>query len=139
MIEYTLGFVFSEDLIDVLLIKKSRPEYQKGKFNGLGGKLNDNEVPLDGMIREFKEESGVDFNGFRKFGTIKGDEFTIHLFTGVTNDIYLHKKKTDEGNLWEVEVNRLDRYKIMPNLAWLVPLAKECLSNNSEMEFIIRE
>jgi 8-oxo-dGTP diphosphatase len=43
----------------VILIRKNRPDFQKGKWNGIGGKLEANESPLDAMVREFREETGI--------------------------------------------------------------------------------
>lgn len=54
---YVLGFLFSEDGSRVLLIWKNRPAWQAGKLNGIGGKIEDGEQPLDAMKREFVEET----------------------------------------------------------------------------------
>lgn len=53
-----LGFGVSSDG-GVVLIKKNRPEWQKGRFNGLGGKVKAAESMPDAMSREFQEECGV--------------------------------------------------------------------------------
>lgn len=57
MIEYVLGFAFYKD--KVILIKKNRPEFQKDKLNGIGGKIEKNEDAIGAMVREFKEETGI--------------------------------------------------------------------------------
>ncbi len=59
MKEYVIGFVFDEFKEQVLLILKERPEWQKGKYNGLGGLIEENESPKQAMIRECKEECGL--------------------------------------------------------------------------------
>lgn len=53
---YCVGFGYYGDC--VVLVKKERPEWQKGFLNGVGGKLEKNESPLEAMIREFFEETG---------------------------------------------------------------------------------
>ena len=58
MIQYVLGFAFNETKEKVALIKKLKPDWQKGKFNGVGGKLEPEELPMEAMVREFKEETG---------------------------------------------------------------------------------
>lgn len=58
--KYVLGIVLNFEANKILLISKKRPSWQAGLFNGIGGKLNHAEAPLDGMIREFKEETGLD-------------------------------------------------------------------------------
>lgn len=55
--EYCVGFAFYKD--KVVLIKKNRPDFQKGKLNGIGGSLEGDEDPVSAMVREFKEETGI--------------------------------------------------------------------------------
>ena len=57
MKRYVLGFYFDGDR--VLLINKTKPEWQRGKLNGLGGTVESGEAPILGMVREFREESGL--------------------------------------------------------------------------------
>jgi 8-oxo-dGTP diphosphatase len=37
---YVLGFMFSSDHSEVALIRKRKPEWQRGKLNGIGGKCD---------------------------------------------------------------------------------------------------
>jgi 8-oxo-dGTP diphosphatase len=60
MISYVVGFMFSEYCNEIALIKKKRPEWQKGRLNGIGGHIEKNEVPHDAMYREFEEEAGIE-------------------------------------------------------------------------------
>lgn len=55
---YVCGFAYCEG--DVLLIRKNRPEWQAGKMNGIGGKIEHAEGIRSAMAREFKEECGID-------------------------------------------------------------------------------
>lgn len=66
---YVCGFMCSYDLNRFLLIRKTHPEWQKGKLNGIGGKIEKKEQlvgdvwltesPFEAMIREFHEETGI--------------------------------------------------------------------------------
>ena len=57
--QYVMGLIF--DTTDrILLIKKKRPSHQVGKWNGLGGKVEDNETIARAMTREAKEEADLD-------------------------------------------------------------------------------
>lgn len=73
---YVCGFLLSWDLQEFLLIRKMKPEWQKGKLNGIGGKIEPKhlimtnmehpeddkylmETPQEAMIREFHEETGI--------------------------------------------------------------------------------
>lgn len=58
MRNYVLGFVFSPDLREVYLIRKNRPEWQRGLLNGIGGKIEQGETDAAAMHREAFEESG---------------------------------------------------------------------------------
>lgn len=60
MKRYVLGFAFNSDYTEVALIKKNRPDWQKGKYNGIGGKVEEGEPEILAMVREFKEETGIE-------------------------------------------------------------------------------
>jgi 8-oxo-dGTP pyrophosphatase MutT (NUDIX family) len=89
--QYVLGFAFSEDLEYLLLIEKKRPKWQAGKLNGIGGKIDDNEEPLDAMVREFKEETTISIPPFRwkEYGHIAGPNYHVALFTAPCPDLEL--------------------------------------------------
>jgi 8-oxo-dGTP diphosphatase len=57
--KYVCGFAFSPNHTLVYLIRKKRPTWQAGKLNGIGGKVNIGESPIQAIVREFKEECGV--------------------------------------------------------------------------------
>ena len=59
MKHYVVGFLFSDDRKKVVLIEKTHPGWQKGKWNGIGGHIEEGELPKDAMQREFNEEAGV--------------------------------------------------------------------------------
>ena len=59
MKKYTVGFIFNKDLSKVLLIHKTKPEWQAGRINGIGGKVEDGEEYVDCMVREAEEETGI--------------------------------------------------------------------------------
>ena len=60
MKEYVVGFAFDGEG-NVALIEKTKPAWQRGRFNGIGGKIevDQREKPVDAMSREFFEETGV--------------------------------------------------------------------------------
>ena len=67
MARYVVGFMFSTDMKQVLLIEKKRPDWQRGKLNGIGGKVEDGENFYTAMSREFFEETGLRFDGWKFF------------------------------------------------------------------------
>lgn len=57
MQHYVLGFIFSRNKEKILLVKKKRPEWQAGRWNGIGGKIKEEDTsPLAAMWRECSEE-----------------------------------------------------------------------------------
>lgn len=71
-IKYVLGFMFDRKLKRVALINKTKPSFQVGKLNGVGGKVNEGESCIDAMVREFEEETGTitDTNNWKEFAEI---------------------------------------------------------------------
>lgn len=132
--EYVLGFAFSRNKDDIMLIKKQKPEWQSGLYNAIGGKINDNETPVQAMKREFKEETGVfineksadaTFNGWQQFATIYVNEHTIYCFRAFTNLIY----QCTTNEVEEVSVHKVKmsvHYNTMiQNLKVLIPMAAD--------------
>lgn len=56
---YVCGFMLDTDLRRVLLIEKKRPDWQLGRLNGVGGKIEPGETPREAMAREMWEETGL--------------------------------------------------------------------------------
>ena len=59
---YVAGFLFGRKYIFpyVLMVQKLKgPEVLHGKWNAIGGKIEEGELPLDAMHREFQEEIGI--------------------------------------------------------------------------------
>lgn len=107
--QYVLGFI--TDGHRVLLIKKNRPENQVGLYNGIGGKVNDNELPLDAMIRESKEETNLDIKDWVKIETFDypSDNIVLHLYQAYVSKKYITKYKTMTD-----EVVRIFKIKNLP-------------------------
>mgnify|MGYP001610855211 CR=1 FL=1 len=55
---YCLGYVLNDEATEVVVVKKLKPAFQKGKLNGIGGKVEDGETSIFAMEREFQEETG---------------------------------------------------------------------------------
>src|SRR6185312_1913393 len=97
MKNYVVGFAFNDN--HVLLIEKKRPNWQKGLLNGLGGHIEDNEHPIDAMIREFEEECGISSNNsdWEQFAIMKGEDWICYCFRSRNMfDLAPAKKTTDE-------------------------------------------
>src|SRR4051812_11431974 len=55
-------------------------DYHQGKWNGLGGKCEIDESPLDAALREVKEESGIVLNEsqIKALGVLQFPNFKAH-------------------------------------------------------------
>jgi 8-oxo-dGTP diphosphatase len=139
---YVLGFIFTPDFSKVLLIHKNRPEYQKGKLNGLGGKIEQGETEIQAMVREIREESGLQIleKEWKRIGEMNGKDWNVTVFachyTGKPTDAL---DATDETVEW-IEVQNLPK-NVMENLPWLIPLSINVLQHmnivNSSITYII--
>jgi len=122
---YVVGFLFSLDILakdtKVALIEKQKPEWQKNRFNGIGGKVEDGENPLEAMTREFKEETGALIIDWRPFCEYfwRGD--IIYFFESHGDLSKLESKEIEQIKI--VKVCEVGNYPIIINLRWLIPLA----------------
>ena len=115
--QYVIGFLFRNG--DVALIQKKRPDWQKGKLNGIGGHIEQGETPLEAMIREFNEEAGKLISRWDQYCTMNYPDVDVHCFRLFGN--YSVTTKTDEVVSW-YPIEAIPSNAI-PNLHWLIPLA----------------
>jgi 8-oxo-dGTP diphosphatase len=68
----TLGYVLSDDGRSVLMVhRNARPtDHAFGKYNGLGGKMEAGEDIAACMVREIREEAGIEVLSLRFRGTL---------------------------------------------------------------------
>lgn len=133
--KYVLGFAFDRNGDNLVLIEKQRPEWQAGKLNGIGGKIEpEDSSPNAAMIREFKEETGVEtfiggLYGWHHFATmifnkdILGGEAKVFCFKMQSNNIYQCKSTTDEL-VFKMSVSDVLKKPLMQNVPILISLAK---------------
>lgn len=124
MMRAVCGFYFSENREHIVLIRKKRPDWQAGSYNGVGGKIEDTEFAKDAMRREFLEETGVDVENWEPFCVLNDEkhEFEVTYYRAFGSNLADCKTVTDE----EVEVCQVAAVFSMPvvhNLSWLVPMA----------------
>lgn len=129
---YCLGFAFFPNG-DCVLIKKSKPAWQKGRWNGVGGKIEDGEDSHAAMSREFKEETGVltDWCQWKLFTVMRFTDVRVFCFVTKLNETDKPRTTTEE----EVSiVSPHERYNTLENLEWLVPMARNFLNDPESNE-----
>src|SRR5690242_8153539 len=102
--EYVVGFAL-DNFGRVALIRKNRPDWQKGSLNGIGGHIEQGETAYAAMVREFQEETGVEIRDWSKFVVMDFPGARIHFYRVWVEDLHLLglKTMTDE----EVEIRRI--------------------------------
>lgn len=124
MIKYSCGFLFRHNR--VLLVRKTHPEWQSGLLNGIGGRINDNETPVDGMRREFLEETTLPIEDWDHFATEIGRDYMCYFFRArqefPKGVVPQHNDKREKLEWFDADVQPFRR-GIVGNLQWLVPMA----------------
>lgn len=136
MKEWVLTFLFDGSKQNVLLIKKERPEFQKGLLNGIGGSVEPYETYVDAAVRELKEEANIDISGFdlTKIGSFgDGRSWRVVMFKGRWDGEF--SSLTDE-QVVKIPVKDLQNMNKMSNLDWMIPL---CLDEKMGVEYRLSE
>lgn len=114
-----MGFAFCRDKW-LGVLKRKGPRILHGKWNGIGGKLESGEIPLDCMIREFAEEVGPKLD-WEACGLFTIDSIAkIYVFRADYGDNSI-PERNDVG---EVIDWRCDCNGVAYNLHWLIPLVQ---------------
>lgn len=80
----TLGYIYKDHQYLMLFRNKKENDINEGKWVGIGGHLEEGETPIECMIREAKEETGLEitnpiYRGEIKFTSNDYSEI-MHLF-----------------------------------------------------------
>jgi hypothetical protein len=149
---YVLGFMF-DSADNVLLIRKQRPDRQKGFLNGIGGKLLAKEHYEVAMCREFEEETGYFTmpNEWKLFAELSGKNFAVNCYymkvttiTGLMMSGRLKSTTDEEIGAYHIDYvlssNRA-HYKnsTVPNLPWLIAMARSFDTGETCKLFQVKE
>lgn len=104
MKKFVVGIVFDLNLQNILLIKKNRPSRMAGLFNGIGGKVEEDETFDEAMEREATEEAGLSGLLWKRGPKISVDDlYVVRFYYAVMPGPIVYQQKTDE----ELYVNAL--------------------------------
>lgn len=132
---YCVGLAFTKGFNYVTLVRKTHPEWQAGRWNGVGGKLEAGESPLEAMRREFAEECSLDVVDWDLFAVLGGLDDTARrwevsfFWTFIRGDNWSPSRNfglTEE----RVEVmpidwlNRSHPFSTIDNIPFLIEIAK---------------
>jgi 8-oxo-dGTP diphosphatase len=150
---YCAGFMFMpralghDNSTRVILIEKNRPDWQKGKLNAVGGRLDEGETPAQAMVREFNEETGIVTveSHWREFCLLdhRSADGLVHFFSAHwRSEMGFARSMTDE-NIHVVDIKKPKHGdpEWMRNLDWLIPMAldtSEVVANVVDMSVPLR-
>jgi 8-oxo-dGTP diphosphatase len=134
MKQYTVSFIFTPDLAEVLLVHKLAPEWQVGMLNGVGGKIEPDETALDCIVREVKEETDLTtlHDKWIHFCTMSGTEWHLEVFTYVYDGLPEDAITAGKEQIEWFDVNHLPE-NVIYNLRWLIPLSIEMIRNKNNL------
>lgn len=122
---YVVGFVLDNQENTALLIKKTKPDWQKGRWNGIGGKIEVGEKPHEAMVREFWEETGVETDEGEWLRVFElndpGCVLYTYFFIGTEErirEVMTTAKTTTEEQVKVVPMVDLNRWNAIHNLPW---------------------
>jgi len=138
MTPYVLGFGFYKwpGGLQVALIEKKKPDWQKGKLNGIGGKIELNESPIDAMVREFKEETDLSFSDWKLFCQSYDDKnYYVYCYSGFLTE----EPTTTTDEVVGIYSVQFLPSNVMPNLRWLIPMASSFDHGERADQFVVKE
>lgn len=82
----TLCYIEKDDKYLMLYRNKKKDDLNEGKWIGIGGKIEDNETPLECVVREIKEETGLNaidpvLQGLVSFSYNDNESEYMYLYT----------------------------------------------------------
>lgn len=124
--KYVAGLLFSEDKGRVCLILKNKPEWQAGKFNAIGGKIEGSELPKKAMEREFLEETGILISASRWRDwmnlTDRRNYIVSFQYAYATEDELRGVRQMESEKPSVFNVKSLPN-NLIPNLNWIIQMA----------------
>lgn len=84
---------------EILLLRKNNPDWQRGLYNGIGGKVELNTTPLETIIKKCQEELGANISNWIELDSeisSSGIEIVYFLTTLNEGEIKKLQSQTDE-------------------------------------------
>jgi 8-oxo-dGTP pyrophosphatase MutT (NUDIX family) len=141
---YVVGFIVCLSTSEVLLIKKTRPVWQAGYLNGIGGKVeideNGNyERAAVAMSREANEECGINIPAERwiNFADMQSNNWIVWCFiANVSLEEFARARtmETEEITTMNLVDIHLKHHHLLGNIAWLVNMGLDAFFNKGAFE-----
>ncbi len=140
LIPAVLVYLFREK--QVLMIHRNsqisgKVDHHEGKWNGLGGKCEKDESPLEAACREVEEESGFVFDSknpnstlkslgvlqFPNFKPQKNEDWLVFVFSGIIpqSENFKYNETQNEGDLHWVSIDQVLNLNLWPGDHFFIP------------------
>lgn len=120
-LDYVLALLFTADAREVVLVRKTRPAWQAGRINALGGKRLPGESLAEAARREVREEAGVDVDGWEEFLVWHDPQYRMRAVRAF-DDAARQARTAEDQEVFLAYVGALP-LDVIDNLRWIVPLA----------------
>ncbi len=135
-----VGFLWSGP--KVLLVQKNKPVWQRGLWNGVGGKLEGEETPIEAMVREFFEETTIKTteSHWTPYCVETGPEYVAHFFSAHINPVGPVPDVNDAGERlqWFV-ADEIPRRSVIGNVQWLLPMSRDWRNFSEPVEVNVED
>lgn len=132
MQKYVVGYLFSPDLISVVLLtKRQGPAVLHGLLTGPGGKVEPGESAEAAVRREFLEETCVDIPDWIPVAELQVSNTAQVFFYAAVSSDYAEVKTRGAEVVGVYRVVALRSLSVVPDGLWLIPFAIEKLCGNT--------
>jgi 8-oxo-dGTP diphosphatase len=117
---YVLALLFTANRRQVVLMRRTRPVWQAGRVNALGGRIKEGEEPSDAARREVREECGVNVAEWTEVLVWEDAEYRMHVLSAAS-ELASGARTMEDQEVFLADVDALPA-NVIDNLRWLVPL-----------------
>ena len=111
----------------ILLQRKSAGRFGEGKWNGPGGKVRPGETPLECVVREVREETGLTVSDLTEHGVVDfyfGEkpepDWVVHIYS--TSNFAGEPREGEEGELRWWSLDEIPYGEMWPDDAYWLPV-----------------
>lgn len=136
MVQTVMIYLEKDNQYLMLYRNKKKVDINKNKYIGVGGHVENNETPNEAIVREVKEETGLNLLSFKERGLV------YFVLNGYEEEMYIYTSKDYSGDI--IECNEGDLVWVNKDKILDLPLWEgdkyflEPLLNNNENYFIMR-
>lgn len=137
---YVIGFAFCGN--EVALIRKTKPAWQAGRLNGIGGKVENGEGFPASMVREFQEETGIltERHEWSHKITMLGSDWQAEVFAmEMEHTRFDRLKTTTEEQVFRINLLAIqgmyENEELIEHIPWMLSLCRDTSGVRFPVEF----